>query len=32
MLAEERLEGVHIPLPKRIQDAARSVPHPLFPF
>jgi hypothetical protein len=32
MLAEERLEGIQIALPKLIQDAARVIPHPLVPF
>jgi len=32
MHAKERLEGVQVALPKLVQDAARFVLHPPFPF
>ncbi len=32
MCAEKRLEGVHVALPKPVEDAASLVPHLQFPF
>jgi hypothetical protein len=31
MLAKQRFESLRVPLPKKVQDAARSVPHLPFP-